>query len=154
MSVAGLNWLTARQLKFIEHYLISENGQQAAIAAGYSPATAAPAASRLLRHPKVIERMRRAESEVRTQIDTEVAGHIENIYREPENKTIADRTERLRFWTSIVRSETKIRLADRLAASQLLGKAQGDFVDQVQVQQQIVIVVATQDDADALNDCG
>jgi phage terminase small subunit len=42
--------LTDKQAKFVDAYLIEPNGKKAAIAAGYSAATAEAAASRLLRH--------------------------------------------------------------------------------------------------------
>ena len=66
--------LTNLQRRFIEAYLIEPNGKKAAIAAGYSEATAEAAASRLLRHVKVaaeLERQRKILS-VRTGITPEM----------------------------------------------------------------------------------
>ena len=45
--------LAPAQARFVEEYLIDLNGKQAAIRAGYSPATAEQQASRLLRNVKV-----------------------------------------------------------------------------------------------------
>src|SRR5882757_171795 len=45
--------LTDRQRKFVDAYLLEPNGKKAAIAAGYSPATAVVQASRLLRHEQI-----------------------------------------------------------------------------------------------------
>lgn len=55
--------LTARQKRFVEEYLACGDGPEAAIAAGYSPATAEERARELLRDP-VVQRCRR-ESEQR-----------------------------------------------------------------------------------------
>ncbi len=45
--------LNPRQDRFVDEYLLDGNGTQAAIKAGFSPATAAQQASRLLRNVKV-----------------------------------------------------------------------------------------------------
>lgn len=47
--------LSAKRLRFVEEYLIDLNGTQAAIRAGYSPATAKVTASRLLSNDNVAE---------------------------------------------------------------------------------------------------
>ena len=49
----GLDELNPRQRQFVREYGRDFNGTQAAIRAGYSPASAAQQASDLLRHPKV-----------------------------------------------------------------------------------------------------
>lgn len=51
--------LTDKQQRFIESYLVDPNGKKAAIAAGYSAATAEAAASRLLRHVGVAAELQR-----------------------------------------------------------------------------------------------
>lgn len=48
-----LNPLTEQQQRFGDEYLVDHKGAQAAIRAGYSPATAHVQASRLLKHPSV-----------------------------------------------------------------------------------------------------
>ena len=65
--------LSDRQVAFIEAYLLEPNGERAAIAAGYSPRTAAVQASRLLRHVKVAEELgrRRGLMAMRTGITPE-----------------------------------------------------------------------------------
>jgi phage terminase small subunit len=55
--------LTAKQERFVQEYLIDLNATQAAIRAGYSAATAEPAASRLLRNVKVSEAIAAAQAE-------------------------------------------------------------------------------------------
>lgn len=55
--------LTPKQAAFVKAYLAdSSNGKKAAIKAGYSKAGAEVAASRLLRHPKVAEAIKKAKS--------------------------------------------------------------------------------------------
>lgn len=52
--------LTPKQAAFVVAYLVDSNGKKAAIKAGYSKAGAEVAASRLLRHPKVAEALKKA----------------------------------------------------------------------------------------------
>lgn len=52
--------LTPKQAAFVVAYLIDSNGKKAAIKAGYSKSGAEVAASRLLRHPKVAEALKKA----------------------------------------------------------------------------------------------
>lgn len=65
--------LTAKQLRFVEAYLLDPNGTQAAIAAGYSPKSAAVEASRLLSNAKVAGELaaRRKVLEIKTGITPE-----------------------------------------------------------------------------------
>ncbi len=44
-----------------------------------------------------------------------------------KDELVADRQARQRFWTEIMRDETK-PMQDRLRASELLGKSEGDFI--------------------------
>ena len=55
--------LTAKQAAFVAAYLVDSNGKKAAIKAGYSKAGAEVAASRLLRHPKVAEALKKAKAQ-------------------------------------------------------------------------------------------
>lgn len=52
--------LTARQAAFVEQYLIDKCGREAAIRAGYDPATAGTQASALMRDPHVYAALERA----------------------------------------------------------------------------------------------
>lgn len=54
--------LTVKQAAFVAAYLVDSNGKKAAIKAGYSKAGAEVAASRLLRHPKVAEALKKAKT--------------------------------------------------------------------------------------------
>lgn len=50
---------TAKRKAFAASYVVDSNGKKAAIAAGFSAATAAQAASRLLKHPEVVKELAR-----------------------------------------------------------------------------------------------
>lgn len=65
--------LTEKQRRFVDAYLLDPNGTQAAIAAGYSPKSAAVEANRLLSNAKVAAELegRRRVLEVRTGITPE-----------------------------------------------------------------------------------
>jgi len=54
------------------------------------------------------------------------------IYNSHHNPGIASKNERQEFWSSVIYDETQ-RMSDRLKASELLGKAHRDFVEQVEV---------------------
>ena len=98
--------LTQKQQAFIECY--TGNATEAAKLAGYSEATAYSSGQRLLKQPQIAEAIRAREQE-----------------RQAPN--IADREQRFAFWTSVMR-DTNESTRDRLKASELLGKAQGDFL--------------------------
>ena len=66
------------------------------------------------------------------------------IYNAHSNPGIASKNERQEFWSSVMLDETE-RMSDRLKASELLGKAAKDFVEQVEIS-------ATTDFAKALAD--
>ena len=54
------------------------------------------------------------------------------IYNAHANPGIASKNERQEFWSSVMMDETE-RMSDRLKASELLGKAAKDFVEQVEI---------------------
>jgi len=65
--------LTPKQAAFVKAYLIDPNGKKAAIKAGYSKAGAEVAGSRLLRHPKVAEALKKAREPASDQSDSNQA---------------------------------------------------------------------------------
>ena len=99
--------LTARQKMFIEVY--AGNATEAARLAGYSVKTADKIASQLMDKPEIISAIRARENE-----------------RSAE--AIMTREQRQIFWTSIAR-DTSQRIGDRLRASELLAKSEGDFLE-------------------------
>jgi len=110
--------LNERQRKFAELYAASGNATQSAIGAGYSPNSAGTNADKLLKNTNLRE-------------------YLAQLSRTTQSSRIATRDERQQFWTSVLRGEAHQgevpRFADRLKASELLGKAQADFVDRHEV---------------------
>lgn len=94
---------------FVEKYIKSWNQTQAAIDAGYSAASAAQTANKILKRPEVKEYMRR---------------RIED----QDSRVVADANETLAFFTSVMRGEVADQfgldasLNDRLAAGRELMK--------------------------------
>ena len=102
--------MTDKQLRFIAEYSRDCNATQAAIRAGYSPKTAYSIGQELLKKPEIQKAMQ-------TQLDS----------------LIADKEERLKFWTGIMR-DTEQDMKHRLKASELLGKAQADFTETTKIE--------------------
>lgn len=102
--------MTPKQKKFIECY--EGNATEAATLAGFSPKTAYSQGQRLLKNVEIVEQIRQREN----KFICEVA---------------ADRQERQGFWTSLMR-DTEQRTGDRLKASELLAKSEGDFLERIQ----------------------
>ena len=92
--------------------------------AGYSQATAYSQGQRLLKN-------------------SEVAAAIQSREAERTSETIANREARLKFWTSVMYDETQ-STRDRLRASELLAKAEGDFLERVEVESQKSLDVTAQ----------
>ena len=104
---------TPKQQRFVEFY--DGNGTEAARKAGYagSNEVIGITASKLLRISKVAKAIQQRES------------------REMRPK-VADRVQRQQFWTRVM-SDPKVAMADRLRASELLGRSAADFLERVQL---------------------
>jgi phage terminase small subunit len=101
--------LTVRQRRFVEAY--AGNATKAAIAAGYSPKTAHRIGAENMQKPAIMQAIQARETKaMRTHI--------------------ADREQRQAFWTSVLQ-DTEQAMRDRLKASELLGKSEGDFLERV-----------------------
>jgi phage terminase small subunit len=103
--------LNARQRAFVEAYC--GNATEAALQAGYSPKTAAFIGAENLKKPKIAAALKERE-------DKRLAS------------LIATREERQRFWTSMMRDEDR-KEVDRLKASELLAKSEGDFLERREI---------------------
>ena len=108
--------LSAKQKRFIEAYC--GNATDAARQAGYAgnDVTLGAVGDENLKKPRLAAAIKAREDK-------------------RLSKTIATREERQQFWTSILRDEiTKDPqdMKDRLKASELLGKSEGDFLDRIQ----------------------
>lgn len=99
--------LNARQRAFVEAYC--GNATEAALQAGYSEKTARITAAKLLSKGNIQEALKEREDKRLTSL-------------------IATREERQRFWTTLMRDEDR-KEVDRLKASELLAKSEGDFLE-------------------------
>lgn len=110
--------LTERQRRFVEAYSANGgNASDAAKQAGYSKPH--PQGAQNLRNPTII-------------------AAIEALREETTSRAIATREERQSFWTAVLRGEVDDGgapppLKDRIRAAELLGKAQGDFLERKEV---------------------
>lgn len=132
--------MTEKQKRFCDEYLISCNGTQAAIRAGYSEKTATKIA---------------AENLTKPDIKTYIEERLEQIRGE---KT-ADAKEVMEYLTAVMRgehTEQVLRLVgegtqkidniavaekDRLKAAELIGKRYGLFKDNVDVSGAVPVVI-------------
>ena len=86
------------------------NATQSAIKAKYSAKTAYSQGQRLLKNVEII-----------TYINAKVA--------KTKAESIANREKRQQFWTDVM--ENTVNMADRLRASELLGRSEADFTDNI-----------------------
>lgn len=131
--------LTEQQKIFADEYLISMNGTQAAIFAGYSSNGAKTQASRLL-------------------TNVNVKSYIEKRLKAMENKRIADAEEVMEYLSSVVRgqvteekilfdkegssiAEIKAGVSDRNKAAELLGKRYALFTEKKEVSGKIGVSI-------------
>jgi len=111
--------LTELRRRFVEAYCSNGgNALDAAAAAGYKQPH--PEGARLLQSATVIQA-------------------IERLRLATTNAAIATREERQSFWTAMMRGEEPGEPKDRLKASELLGKSQGDFIDRVDATTRIIV---------------
>ena len=104
--------LNYRQTLFAEYYAEGEtqgNATQSAIKAGYKETTAYSMGQRLLKH-------------------VEVKRVIDDRTQEIRAESVATRQLRQQFWTKTM-NDTSETMANRLRASELLGKSEIDFVE-------------------------
>jgi len=120
--------MTEKQVKFISEYTKDFNATQAAIRAGYSPKTAYSIGQRLLKNVEVQKAM-----------------------NEYNDKLIADKEERLRFWSQIMRDSNE-GMKHRLKASELLGKAQADFTENIRAEKVVTLADLVLDEYNKKND--
>ncbi|WFB34920.1 terminase small subunit [Kiritimatiellota bacterium B12222] len=106
------NGLTEKQRRFCEAYSANGgNALEATRSAGYAKAQAQ--SSRLL-------------------TNTNIREALEKLRLETTCAAIATREGRQRFWTRTMFSKDE-EMKERLRASELLGKSQGDFIDRKEI---------------------
>ena len=104
--------MTPKQRRFVELY--NGNATEAAIAAGYSRKTARAIGRQNLTKPYIAEAVRNRE-------DKKLRSFI------------ANREERQRLWTEIM-NDPEMKTSDKLRASELLGRSEGDFIERQAVE--------------------
>jgi len=119
-----LDTLTEKQRRFVEEYMTDGNATQAAIRAGYAESGARQEGHRLLTNADVRQAIRR---------------------RIAQDGRIATREERQLFFTQTMHDPDVDRSA-RLRAAELLGKTQGDFVEQVEARSDVHYHITWDDD--------
>lgn len=105
--------MTDKQAMFIEEYLTCLNATEAAKRAGYSERTAYSQGQRLLKN-------------------AEVQAVISAAMSERKNSLIASREQRQEFWTAVM-NDSDSAMKDRLKASELLARSEGDFTARLEV---------------------
>lgn len=112
--------LTAQQQKFIDAYVLTLNGTQSAIEAGYATSSAHVSATRLLKLDKI-------------------QSAISVLTAKAKNKHIATVAEVQEFWTATF-NDSKQTMANRLIASDKLARAHGLFLDRMEVTEKVIEV--------------
>ena len=122
------NSLNEQQSLFVDYVVFGGMNYTDAYHSAYPDAIVTKAAgSRLAAIPKVASRIKKMVEKKGNKQASEYA-KIE-IFRKYGN--IADAEEREEFWSGLMRDAGQ-RARDRLAASELLGKKQRDFVQQIE----------------------
>jgi len=120
--------LTFKQQRFVNEYLINGNATQSAIKAGYSKKSAEIQGFENLRKPKI-------------------AYYIDEQKRKESNSAIMSRQERQELWTEFTKDKN-LRISDRLRASELLGKSEADFTENLKVEAEVKTLSEYIDDLD------
>ena len=140
--------MTPRQRKFCDEYLISGNGTDAAIKAGYSPKTAKQIATENLSKP-----------DLRAYIDAKL--------EEISSAKTANAKEVMEYLTSVMRGESTSEIVvvegvgdgcseartmnkapdekERLKAAELIGKRYGLFTDKVGIEGAVPVIITGDD---------
>jgi phage terminase small subunit len=106
--------LTPKQKAFCEFYAGSGNASEAARMAGYSAKSAYATGHENLKKHEVVE-------------------YIKSLTKAMSDERIATATERQRFWTAIMRGQMPEVESLQIKASEILARAQGDFIQKVEV---------------------
>ena len=105
--------LKPKQKQFTEYYAASGKGSESVRKAGYAHKNADIEASRLLANPSVFD-------------------YLSSLTHAQSANRIASAIERQEFWTAVMRCN-EFNIEARLKASEILAKAQGDFVHKLEV---------------------
>ena len=123
--------LTSRQKKFIDEYLISGNGTQAAITAGYSSKAAAVTASKLLSNDEISFEISRRLKQIRSDkiaAADEILQTLTRILRGTETEITAMAVG-FGKGARIEKVTLPVKIKERLKAAELLYKIQSAAKD-------------------------
>ena len=148
--------MTPKEKRFVQEYLIDPNATQAAIKAGYSKATAKQQGSRLLTQPDVQEAVAEGQSDLATRCKVTAEMIVAELAKVgfanagdyfdwgPEGITIKNKDtltpEQQAAVSEVYQTTTggegsggtiRVKLHDKLAALEKLGKHLGMFVDRI-----------------------
>lgn len=118
--------LNAKQLKFA-YNMASGLTATAAYKDAYkvkNDNTAAPGGARLAKDERILQEIRNFSQENRT--------NLQETLRKEENLLILTRLQRQNFWTEIA-LDPKMPINARLKATELLGRSEGDFIENVKI---------------------
>jgi phage terminase small subunit len=113
--------LTPKQKAFCEHYVSNGNATLSAKMAGYSAKSAYATGHETLKKHEVVE-------------------YIKSLNQAMSSTRIASAIERQEFWTSIMRGQMPEIDVIQLKASEVLAKAQGDFIQKVEVTSELTML--------------
>lgn len=164
--------MTRKQQRFVEEYLIDLNGTQAAIRAGYSPASASTQAGENMRNPQIRAYIDKAMAERSKRTGVNADRVILELARiafinapdvidldEATIKNGAKKDDTAAIQSVKIKkiptedgyiTEREIKLADKLSALEKIGKHIGMFKDNIHLSGEIGVKII--DDIEAEND--
>lgn len=111
--------MNLRRQRFVIAYAECGNASEAARRAGYSEKTAGQQGEQLLKNLEIQEA-------------------IKSLANTSMSDGIATAEDRQRFWSAVMQDQAQ-EMKDRLRASELLGKRQGDFIERSESRMEIII---------------
>lgn len=139
--------LSVKQEKFCLEYAKSGNQRQAYIKAGYkckNDASADASASQLLRNPKVKERLAELAEEIKNASIadiTEMQQKLTEIIRQTLDEEVIVVESSGDFMTEARKMTKKPAIKEVISAINTLGKMQGAFVDNVNLNSTVGVVI-------------
>lgn len=143
-SGKGGEYMTRKQKRFVEEYLIDLNATQAAIRAGYSPNTAGSIGEENLKKPEI-------KNAITSLLDDMAASNIATVQEIMEHLTAVMRGETteeilILVGNGVQQITTKqVSAKDRIRAAELLGKRYGLFKDKVNFEGLLPVVITGDD---------
>lgn len=143
-SGKGGEYMTRKQKRFVEEYLVDLNATQAAIRAGYSPNTAGSIGEENLKKPEI-------KNAITSLLDDMAASNIATVQEIMEHLTAVMRGETteeilILVGNGVQQITTKqVSAKDRIRAAELLGKRYGLFKDKVNFEGQLPVLITGDD---------